>query len=196
MKVEIPYLVIEVNGKLFMIDAYFSKKVEKTEHVSVLIKRFKRDLPREAQNPLPSLITENEIKFFLKNVFGTLYECSGKKVDERLRHMRKWNIHRFLGIPSGFKRHKEKEEELAKQNREILLALALLQEVLGIKSPKEFEEINIKPVGWRYYTIKVREDGIYNEKGEKDAIYTELLKIDKGFMHSIHALEYNQQATW
>ena len=80
MKVEIPYLVIEVNGKLFMIDAYFSKKVEKTEHVSVLIKRFKRDLPREVQNPLPSLMTENEIKFFLKKIFSTLYERSGKKL--------------------------------------------------------------------------------------------------------------------
>ena len=80
MRVEIPYLVIEVNGRFFMIDAYFSKKVEKTEHVSVLIKRFKRDLPREVQNPLPSLMTENEIKFFLKKIFSTLYEHSGKKL--------------------------------------------------------------------------------------------------------------------
>ncbi|WP_158505960.1 hypothetical protein [Thermococcus paralvinellae] len=31
MKVEVPYLIFEVNGKEYMIDAYFSKKLERIE---------------------------------------------------------------------------------------------------------------------------------------------------------------------
>ncbi|NJE26776.1 hypothetical protein E3E22_09160 [Thermococcus sp. MV5] len=195
MKIEIPYLVVDINGKLFMMDAYFSKKVEKIEHVSVLIKKFDRSLRKDPRTPLPNLIDEENVEYFIKDVFKKVYHRSGKKLDERLRHIRKWNLFRLFGIPSGFKRHKEKDEELARENRESLLALALLQKVLGIKNPQELENVEIKAIEWRYYTIEIKKDGIYNEKGKKDPIYTELMERDNGFAASIHAFEYNQQAT-
>ncbi|WP_058946751.1 hypothetical protein [Thermococcus sp. 2319x1] len=195
MRIEVPYLVFEVKGRRFMLDAYFSRKVEKAEHISVLIRKFEGNLPKDAENPLPKLIDEETIEELLKTTFERIYELSGRRLDERLRHIRKWNVLRILGIPSGFRRHKEKDEALAKENREALLALSLLQEVLGVKNPIELRDIKLRPVEWRYYTIELRGDEIYNEKGEKDPIYTELLKRDNGFRQALYALEYSQQAT-
>jgi len=195
MRIEVPYLVFEVKGKRFMIDVYFSRKVEKIEHVSVLIRKFGSNLPKEAENPLPKLINEETLEEFLKRTFEKIYELSGRSLDERLRHMRKWNVLRILGIPTGFHRHKEKDETLAKENREALLALSLLQEVLGVKSPAELRDLKLQPVEWRYYAIELKGDEIYNEKGKRDPIYTELLKRDSGFRQALYALEYSQQAT-
>lgn len=195
MRIEVPYLVFEVKGRRFMLDAYFSRKVEKAEHISVLIRKFDSNLPRDAENPLPKLIDEETIEEFLKTTFERIYELSGRTLDERLRHIRKWNVLRILGIPSGFRRHKEKDEALAKENREALLALSLLQEVLGVKTPAELRDVELRPIEWRYYTIELKGDEIYNEKGEKDPIYTELLKRDNGFRQALYALEYSQQAT-
>ncbi|WP_052315913.1 hypothetical protein [Thermococcus sp. PK] len=95
MKIEVPYIVFEVKGKRFMLDAYFSKKVEKIEHVSVLIRKFNKELPREARNPLPKLVNEENLEEFLKRTFERVYELSGRTLDERLRHMRKWNVFRI-----------------------------------------------------------------------------------------------------
>ena len=190
-----PYLVFEVKGKLFMIDAYFSKKVEKIEHTSVLIRKLDKSLPKTAENPLPKMLDEENIESFLKDAFEKIYELSNRKFDERLKHIRKWNIHRIIGISSGFKKHKEKEEELAKENREALLALALLQEILRVKNPIELKEVTIKPVEWRYYALEIRNNEVYDEKRNKDLIYTELLKRDKGISQALYALEYSQHAT-
>ncbi|HHI01603.1 MAG TPA: hypothetical protein ENL40_09205 [Thermococcus litoralis] len=195
MRIEVPYLVFEVRGRRFMLDAYFSRKVEKVEHISVLIRKFDSNFPKEAENPLPKLINEETIGEFLTTAFEKIYELSGRTLDERLRHMQKWNVLRILGIPTGFRRHKEKDEVLAKENREALLALSLLQEVLGVKSPAELRDIKLRPVEWRYYTIEVKGDEIYNKKGKKDPVYTELLKRDSSFKQALYALEYSQQAT-
>ncbi|HIH73171.1 MAG: Uncharacterized protein XD43_1798 [Thermococcales archaeon 44_46] len=80
----------------------FPKKVEKIEHVSVLIRKFNKELPREARNPLPKLVNEENLEEFLKRTFERVYELSGRTLDERLRHMRKWNvfrIHRYSHLP-------------------------------------------------------------------------------------------------
>ena len=195
MRIEVPYLVFEVRGRRFMLDAYFSRKVEKVEHISVLIRKFDSNFPKEAENPLPKLINEETIGEFLTTAFEKIYELSGRTLDERLRHMQKWNVLRILGIPTGFRRHKEKDEVLAKENREALLALSLLQEVLGVKSPAELRDIKLRPLEWRYYTIELKGDEIYNKKGKKDSVYTELLKRDSSFKQALYALEYSQQAT-
>ena len=195
MRIEVPYLVFEVRGRRFMIDAYFSRKVEKVEHVSVLIRKFDGNPPKDAENPLPTLINEETIGEFLTTTFEKIYEVSGRTLDERLSHMRKWNVLRILGIPTGFQRQKEKDEVLAKESREALLALSLLQEVLGVKKPTELRDMKLRPVEWRYYTIELKGDEIYNKKGKKDPVYTELLKRDSGFRQTLYALEYSQQAT-
>ena len=185
MKVEVPYLVFEVNGKEYMIDAHFSKKLGRIERVSTLIRPMDRTLSETAEEPLPILLQKDEIEEFLKNLFLKIYERSGEKLDERLRHMRKWNILRLIGIPTGFSRHVEKEEQLAKENREAMFSLAILRKILGVKTPAELDKIKIIPKGYLYYKIELRNEEVFNEKGEKDSIYTQLLKIDGGFREAL-----------
>ncbi|WP_324736544.1 hypothetical protein VFC49_05720 [Thermococcus sp. SY098] len=185
MKVEVPYLVFEVNGKEYMIDAHFSRKLERIERVSTLIRPIDRTLSKTAEAPLPILLQKNEIEGFLKNLFVEVYERSGEKLNKRLAHMRKWNILRLIGIPTGFSRHVEKDEQLAKENREAMLSLAILRKILGVKTPTELDKIKIVPKEYLYYRIELKNREIFNEKGEKDGIYTQLLEIDGGFRHAL-----------
>ncbi|AIF68476.1 hypothetical protein PAP_00145 [Palaeococcus pacificus DY20341] len=189
MRIAIPYLIFEVKGKEYMIDAYFSKKVERIERVSALIRPFDRSLRRECEGSLEPLIKEEDLEGFLKEVFREVYELSGEKLKSRLSHMRRWNIFRLLGLPTGYKRHLKEEEELAKENREALLALAILKNVLGIKSPKELENLHILVRGYRYYAVEIGES-IYNEKGKEDKIYAQLLKIDESFKKEIERMAH------
>ena len=185
MKVEVPYLVFEVNGNEYMIDAHFSKKLERIERISTLIRPIDRTLPETAEEPLPILLQKNEIEEFLKNLFIRVYERSGEKLDKRLRHMRKWNILRLIGIPTGFSRHVERDEQLAKENREAMFSLAILRKILGVKTPTELGKVKIVPKEYLYYKIELRNGEIFNEKGEKDSIYTQLLEIDEGFREAL-----------
>lgn len=185
MKVEVPYLVFEVNRNEYMIDAYFSKKLERIERISTLIRPVDRTLLKTAEGPLPILLQKNEVEEFLKNLFVEVYERSGEKLNERLRHMRKWNLFRFIGIPTGFSRHVEKDEQLAKENREAMFSLAILRKILGVKTPAELDKIKILPKEYLYYGIKLKNREIFNEKGEKDSIYTQLLEIDDGFRKAL-----------
>ena len=185
MELNIPYLVFEVNGKEYMIDAYFSKKLERVERVATLIKPANRELSKTAKNSLPILLIEDELEEFLKNLFVEVYEQSGERLNERLKHMRRWNIFRFIGIPIGFLRHIKREEELAKENREAMLSLAILRKVLGIKNPDDIDSIKITAKYYLYYKIELKDNQIFNGKGEKDIIYTQLLEIDNGFKKAI-----------
>ncbi|EHP87426.1 hypothetical protein [Methanotorris formicicus] len=185
MMLYVPYLVFEVNGKEYMIDAYFSKKLEKIERVSALIKPIDRDLPKTAKNHLPILLKENELEEFLKKLFVEVYEQSGERLNARLKHMRRWNIFRFIGIPVGFLRHIKREEDLAKENRETMLSLAILRKILDIKNPEDINSIKITAKYYLYYKIEIKGNQIFNEKG-KDIIYTQLLEIDNGFKKSFN----------
>ena len=88
MELNIPYLVFEVNGKEYMIDAYFSKKLERVERVATLIKPANRDLPKTAENSLPILLKEDELEEFLKNL--RIDDFIGKKLiikNKKVYHM-------------------------------------------------------------------------------------------------------------
>lgn len=77
--------------------------------------------------------------------------------------MRRWNVWRIIGIPMGHQRHIDRDEELAKENREAILALAILQKVLWAKKPKDLEWILVRL--YRYAFLEVEMTG--SEVGDR-----------------------------
>jgi len=184
MEIKIPFIIFEVHGEEYAIDAYFSKKLEKIERISTLIRR--TDFPRAfPEGSLEPLLKEEELENFLKSLFYEVAKISGQTFDERLRHMRRWNLWRFLGVPTGFRRHLEEDEKLSSASREAMLSLSILQRVLGVKNAGKLGDVIIIPKGYAYYVIRVEGGEIRNEKGEIDRIYTSLLKIDEGFRKAL-----------
>ncbi len=179
----IPYLVFEVNGNLYLIDAYFTKVVEKEERLAVLIRPY--DMSIYSKEPhgqtLEPLLRMDELEGYLKKAFITSYERSGEKFNERLKHMRRWNIWRLLGIPTGHQRHIEKDEKLAEESREAMMALTIFRKILGIKEIEEVDKISIHPIEYVYYDIVLKGDEVFDRYGKKDKIYTQLMMFDPSF---------------
>lgn len=179
----IPYLVFEVGGNRYLIDAYFTKVVEKEERLAVLIRPY--DMSLYSKEPsgraLKPLLGMDELAKRLKEAFIASYEHSGEKFDERLRHMRRWNIWRFLGIPTGHQRHIEKDEELAEESREAMMALTIFRKVLGVKKVEELDRVSIRPMEYVYYDVLLKGDDVFDRYGKKDRIYTQLMMFDESF---------------
>ena len=47
------------------------------------------------------------------------------------------------------------------------------------------DSIKITAKYYLYYKIELKDNQIFNEKGERDIIYTQLLEIDNGFKKAI-----------
>ncbi len=179
----IPYLVFEVSGNRYLIDAYFTKIVEKKERLAVLIRPYNMSIYSKEPlgRPLEPLLREDELDGLLKDAFAESFERSGERFNERLRHMRRWNLWRFLGIPTGHQRHIEKDEELAEESREAMMALTIFRKVLGVKKVEELDRISIRPMEYVYYNVLIKGEEVFDREGKKDRIYTQLMMFDESF---------------
>lgn len=171
MRVRVPYLVFRTKTGKYGVDAYFSLNVEKVERRATLIRKAK-DLKPLSKKPPTALLDGSEIEGYLFGLFSKLYELSGERMKERTSHMRRWNLWRLIGIPSGHQRHIEREEELARENREALLALAIMRKVLGVKKPDDIEKARIEFLGYGVFELEIADGKI------SDPVYRELFKID------------------
>ncbi|MDV3104735.1 hypothetical protein, partial [Thermococcus waiotapuensis] len=153
---------------------------EKVEHSAALIRRGEEIRPVSEVRGNPG-VTPEKVGDALKELAFSLYELSGRSFQERGKHMRRWNIFRLLGIPTGYLRHLEKDEEMARQNREALLALSIIEHVLGIRKPSDLENVELKPVGWGIFELEVEDE-------PKDSVYRELYRVDGGFRRALREL--------
>ncbi|ASJ10006.1 hypothetical protein A3L12_01170 [Thermococcus sp. P6] len=169
----VPYVLFETNTGRYGLDAYFSMRVDAVERRATLIRRAD-DLRRVEERPSTALLDGESVGEYLRSLFLTLYELSGERFNERMGHMRRWNVWRMIGIPTGHWRHLRKDDELARRNREALLALEIMRKVLGVKHPGDLEKAPVRPLGYALLEVEFR-DG-----KASDPVYRELLRIDAG----------------
>ncbi|ASJ03257.1 hypothetical protein A3L09_08315 [Thermococcus profundus] len=185
MRVGIPYVLFETRTGRYGLDAYFFTRLERVEHRAVLIR--KADGLTSAPEFSGGLdVAPENVSVLLKELALSLYEMSGRRFEERKKHMRRWNIFRFLGIPTGYLKHLQKDEELAKRNREALLALSIVEHVLGIKKPADLEKAEVTPLGWGIFELEMDDEPL-------DSVYRELYKTDEGFRRALWGLVNNEK---
>ncbi|AEH24458.1 hypothetical protein [Pyrococcus yayanosii] len=165
--IRVPYVLFRTASGIYGIDAYTSLRVERPERAATLIRRAEGLRPVQ-EKPENALLSLEEVEAFLTNLLELVKEHSGSIMKERVSKMRRWNIFRLLGIPTGHSRHIAEEERLAKENREALLALSLLENVLRGR---------VKPLGYAILELEVRGREVM-VGGRRDGVYTELTKID------------------
>lgn len=173
MRVRVPYVLFETKTGSYGVDAYFSLRVSKVERRAVLIKR-EDSLTPASKKPENALITTSNVEEYLKELFTTIHHLSHARFRKRGDHMRRWNIWRLIGIPTGHKRHVDEDERLSEESREALLALSILQRVLGVKNPSELEKSRIVPKGYAFLELRIEGGHV------SDPVYEELLRIDPG----------------
>lgn len=179
MRVSIPYVLFKTKTGEYGLDAYFFHRLEKVEHRAVLIRKAENIKPiSEVQEPLE--VSLKSVEPMLKDLALALYELSGKSFEERSGHMRKWNLYRFLGIPTGYFKNLKRDDELAKRSREALLALSIVEHVLGVRKPGDVEGVEITLLGWGLLEVEIV-DG-----KPADPIYGELYNTDAGFRRSLY----------
>ena len=217
MTMNVPYVLFEVrrDGKkrgTFAIDAYFIEFVSLEPRKVVMIKDTSAvALNEEPNDALPKLLGK-PVEELLKGLYLKLLENSKVVRERRITHMRRWNVWRILGIPTGHSRHVAIDEELSKVEREYSLALALLERILGVKSEDELEGVNIAELGILYRKLWLSDGQVLGEDGV-DRVYTNLIKIDPVFRTAFfsalfknagvteeikrkaHDFAYSQQAT-
>ncbi|WP_297495440.1 hypothetical protein [Thermococcus sp.] len=185
MAMNVPYVLFEVrrDGKkrgTFAIDTYFIEFVSLEPRKVVMIKDTSAVvLSEKANDALPKLL-EKPVGELLKGLYRELLENSKEVREKRITHMRRWNVWRILGIPTGHSRHVAIDEELSKVEREYSLALALLERILDIKDEDELEGVEITELGVLYRKLWLGDRQVLGEDGV-DKVYTNLLKIDPAF---------------
>ncbi|NJE54016.1 hypothetical protein [Thermococcus sp. 21S9] len=189
MAMEVPYVLFEVHRKgktigTYAIDAYFVEFLALEPRKAVLIKGpGSISLSENAEKPLPRLLGAN-LERFLKDLYRELLSASQETREKRVSHMRRWNVWRILGIPTGHSRHIAVDEQLAKVERENALGLALLKKVLGVKD--DVESVEIREVKLLYRRLWLENGEVRDEKGT-DKVYTNLLKIDPVFRTAFYS---------
>ncbi|MBP1911165.1 hypothetical protein [Thermococcus stetteri] len=171
MRVRVPYILFRTKTGEYGLDAYFSLNVEKVERRATLIRKAEVVKP-VPEKPPTAVLRGEDLEEYLFGLFSRLYELSGERMKERTNHMRRWNLLRLIGIPSGHQRHIEREEGLARENREALLALAIMRKVLGVKRPSEIEKARLEFLGYGVFELEV------NGREVSDPVYRELFKVD------------------
>ncbi|CAB50009.1 hypothetical protein [Pyrococcus abyssi] len=168
-RIKVPYIIFKTKSGIYGIDAYTSLRVEKVERAATLIRRFDKmpSMIKMEETEL-ALISKDNVGDFLIRLKDYTKNKAASKLNQRFKKMRRWNLFRFLGIPTGHSRHISEEERLAKENREALLALSILNVVL---------KGDVEPLGYSFIELEIRDDGVYID-GKKDGVYTELLKVD------------------
>ena len=217
MAMEVPYVLFEVRkkGKLrstFAVDAYFVEFLSLEPRKVVLVKDASAVvLKGDARRALPRLL-EKPVDELLKGLYRKLLRGSAEAREKRVSHMRRWNVWRILGIPTGHSRHIAMDEELAKIERENSLGLALLERILGVKREEELEDVEVRERGVFYRGLWLSRGQVFGKEGV-DKVYTNLLKIDPVFRtafvsalfsetgmsgeikEKVQAFAYSQQAT-
>ncbi|ASJ16765.1 hypothetical protein A3L04_06595 [Thermococcus chitonophagus] len=167
MEAEIPYIIFQTKRGKFAIDAYLVTRIEKLERVATLIRKAE-SVEKISTPPQIAKDFEREFEEFLERLMRITRSRAGRLMNKRLGKMRRWNIFRFLGIPTGHSRHISEEERLAKDNREALLALSILENVISE---------NIEVIGYGTAKVEIKGKAVYLN-GKLDPVYTELLKTD------------------
>jgi len=185
MAMEVPYVLFEVRKKgkprgTFAVDAYFIEFLSLEPRKAVLIKNASKVvLRREAQKALPPLL-KKPVGETLKSLYRELLRNSTEARKKRVNHMRRWNVWRILGIPTGHSRHIALDEELAKVERENSLGLALLGRILGVKREEELGDVEVREGEVLYRRLWLSDGQVLGEEGV-DRVYTNLIKIDPVF---------------
>lgn len=185
MRVEVPYVIFETRTGRYGLDAYFFTRLERVEHRAALIRK------ADAIKPVSEVrgnvgISPDEIEGILKELALSLYELSGRSFEERGKHMRRWNLFRFLGIPTGYFKHLKMDEEMARQNREALLALSIVEHVLGVRKPSDLENVELRTLGWGIFELEVEDE-------PRDSVYLELYRVDDGFRRALWELVHGKE---
>ncbi len=193
---EVPYVLFEVHRKgkrigTYAIDAYFVEFLSLEPRKAVLIKGLDAiRLSENAEKPLPRLL-RIPVERFLKELYRELLSASQETRGRRISHMRRWNVWRILGIPTGHSRHIAVDEQLAKVERENALGLALLKKVLGMKG--DVESVEIREAGVRYRRLWLEKGEVAGEEGV-DRVYTNLLRIDPVFRTAFYSALFRETA--
>ncbi len=177
---DVPFVLFRTPRGRFAIDAYFTEFVSLEPRKALLIKDpSKEALSETAERPLPVLLKEN-VGEFLRELFLNLEETAREMREKRISHIRHWNVLRFLGVPTGYRRHIIEDEMLADLERENSFGLALLKAILGAGSWGEVEGAEIVEEGVAYRKLWV-EKGEVRSRAGRDAVYTGLLRKDSIF---------------
>ncbi|WP_145955415.1 hypothetical protein [Thermococcus henrietii] len=190
MGMEVPYVVFEVWKKdrgrgTYAIDAYFTEFVSLTPRKVTLVRDARSLRAVKATNPLPVLLGR-PVEELLKELYMVLQGASIEAREKRVGHMRRWNVWRILGIPTGHGRHIAIDEELAKVERENTLGLALLGKILGVKGESELTEVRVREKGVVYRRLWL-EGGEVVGDGGTDKVYTNLLRMDPTFRTAFYS---------
>ncbi|AJC72154.1 hypothetical protein X802_08260 [Thermococcus guaymasensis DSM 11113] len=180
MTVEVPYVLFRTRSGVYGIDGYFYPALERVEHRAALLRKMEPKPLRGVSGKY--YVTPDNVKDILRELALELYELAGRSFDERNKHMRRWNILRFLGIPSGYLKNLRRDNELAGRVRRVLLALSIVEHVLGIKGPADLENLSIEPLGWTLFRLEVV-DG-----KPVDPVYAQLYEDDAGFRRALFEL--------
>ncbi|WP_297507883.1 hypothetical protein [Thermococcus sp.] len=177
---EVPLILFRTARGRFAVDAYFTEFVSLEPRKVLLIKDpSKEALSETAGRPLPVLLRE-DVGEFLRRLFLTLEESSREARDRRISHLRRWNVLRIIGIPTGHSRHIATDERLGEIERESSFGLALLKGILGVTSSGELAKVPIIGEGVAYRKLWV-EDGKVKSPAGEDTVYTGLLRKDSIF---------------
>lgn len=191
MPMEIPFIIFRVMKKgksirRLAIDSYFTEFLSIEPRKVVLIKDPEREkFLSSARDPLPVLLQKDPDRL-LKDLFEGLERSTGEVLEKRVSHIRRWNILRMIGIPSGHSRHIAIDERLAETERENSLGLALLKGVLGVKDSGELRDVKIVTEGTAYLRLWLENGRVVTDSG-KDSVYTSLLKKDPRFRTAFYS---------
>ena len=191
MPMEIPFIIFRVMKKgksirRLAIDSYFTEFLSIEPRKVVLIKDPEREkFLSSARDPLPVLLQKDPDRL-LKDLFEGLERSTGEVLEKRVSHIRRWNILRMIGIPSGHSRHIAIDERLAETERENSLGLALLKGVLGVKDSGELRDVKIATEGTAYLRLWLENGRVVTDSG-KDSVYTSLLKKDPRFRTAFYS---------
>ena len=191
MPMEIPFIIFRVMKKgksirRLAIDSYFTEFLSIEPRKVVLIKDPEREkFLSSARDPLPVLL-QKDPDMLLKDLFEGLERSTGEVLEKRVSHIRRWNILRMIGIPSGHSRHIAIDERLAETERENSLGLALLKGVLGVKDSGELRDVKIVTEGTAYLRLWLENGRVVTDSG-KDSVYTSLLKKDPRFRTAFYS---------
>ncbi|AAL81466.1 hypothetical protein PFDSM3638_06690 [Pyrococcus furiosus DSM 3638] len=167
MKGILPYVIFRSKKGTFALDAYLALRVEKVERIATLIR--KAEVVKRAFDIPPNAdLTLEELSEFLESSMEKIRKNAGESFDRRLKKIRRWNLARLFGIPTGHTRHIAEDEHLSREHRESLLALSILENVC---------RGGIEPIGYGVVDVEVKEGKVYIN-GKLDPVYTELIKID------------------
>ncbi|WP_456366209.1 hypothetical protein [Thermococcus sp.] len=181
-----PFVLFRTPRGRFAIDAYFTEFVSLEPRKALLIKDpSKEALSETAERPLPVLL-RGDVGEFLRELFLNLEETAREMREKRISHIRRWNVLRFLGVPTGYRRHIIEDEVLADLERENSFGLALLKAVLGAGNWEEVGAAEIVNEGVAYREVWI-EDGKVKSPAGKDAVYTGLLKKDPVFRTAFYS---------